>query len=107
MIIAILIGILFLDFIFLPSFFRFYDSSLSSLFLISVILYYGINKNTVLFVFLSALLIELLAGYNPGLYSIAFLLCVLILFILSKTFNIPTVSQASSIFTYAGLSIMG
>jgi len=106
MLIIFLLSVLFLDSIILPSLFGFYDSSLTSLFLISVILNFGIDKKTILFVFLSSLLVDFLLGHDPGLYSLSLLILVLIVFVLSRAFNIPT-GKNSGIYSFFALSLLG
>jgi len=97
--------VLFLDFVFFPSF-GVYNSALASLYLISFVLNFGIDKKSILFIFLAALLIEFLLGYTPGLYSGSFLISILLLFLASKAFNVP-VAKNSSPLTYVGLSFIG
>ena len=106
MLIIFLLSVLFLDSIILPSLFGFYDSSLTSLFLISVILNFGIDKKTILFVFLSSLLVDFLLGHDPGLYSLSLLILVLIVFVLSRAFNIPN-GKNSGIYSFFALSLLG
>lgn len=96
--------IIFLDFIFLPSFFGFFESSLTSLFLISTIFYFGINKKTISYVFLSAILIEIVVSYSSGTYVLSFILIIAFLFLISKIFNINPVKNSTNIYNYVRTS---
>lgn len=83
------IAIFFLDVLFLPSLLGFFNSSLSSVFLISLILYFGLTKRSILFGVIFSLLLEIILGYRLGSYSVSFLIvCSLFLFA-SKFVTIP------------------
>ena len=108
MIRALLSAILFiiLDFIVLPAV-GFFNGSLLSLFMISLILYYGVQEKPIILGLGLAVLTEFSLGYKLGAYSVSFLiLCILILFI-SKFFNIPTIKTSRGVNTIFMLSLAG
>ncbi len=100
-----IITTVFLDLIFLPAFIGFQNSSLLSLFLISIIFYLGINKRSILIGIFLSVFIEIIFKYNPGLYTISFLIMVAMIFCVSKFFNFPTIRSSNNIFTTIGLSV--
>ncbi|OGN09503.1 MAG: hypothetical protein A3J46_00470 [Candidatus Yanofskybacteria bacterium RIFCSPHIGHO2_02_FULL_41_11] len=97
--------IIFLDFVFIPSLTGFLYGSLSSLFLISLILYFGIRKNVVVACLFFCILVELSLGYKFGSYSASFLFICLLILLISRFINIPTVKGSGNILTISILSL--
>ena len=84
----------FLDAILLPSFFNFPTSSLLPLLLIANILYFGINKRSIIIGCTMAFLVEVVFMYNTGIYITSFLSIVLLIFSASKFLNLPSLKSA-------------
>lgn len=83
------ITVIFLDLILLPSLLGFFNSSLSSVFLISLILYFGVTKRSIVFGLIFSILLEIILGYQLGSYSISFLISCALLLFASKFISIP------------------
>ena len=97
---------MFLDTIFIPAFIGFYASSLISLLMIAVILYLGINEQSISIGFLFALLVEYVFKYTPGSYAITFLLIALVIFLISRFLNLPSLKSSRNIVDIVSLSVV-
>ena len=89
--------VFFLDIIFLPSFLGFKFSSLLSLLLISIILYFGVNKKSIWVGILISAIIEIILKYIPGSYVTSFVILVLFIFLALRFLNFPSLK-------YSGIS---
>lgn len=103
---ALTIGAIFIDAILLSSLFGFMTSSLTTLFLVTIILYFGITKKSILFGLLSALLMEAFFKYMPGSYVVSFLVVAAIIFLISRFLNLPSLRDTNSVATIIGVAIV-
>lgn len=97
-------AMIFVDSIFLPAFIGFQNSSLLSLFIVSMVFCLGINKRTILVGTFLAVFMEILFKHSLGSYVTSFLIVVMAIFYISKFFNLPTVGSGNNFFTALILS---